>query len=150
MCYTINLNVESHVGNAPHWNGLDPSFLAMMSGKLNQILSTFKFTNSSTSQPSITVISPNGGETYNLNADPFSVSWTGTNLASNDGIHFSLVSTNGTVTTANAMGTGLDLRATGGSAILNPGSIQSGSYRLKITDDYSNSDMSNNYFTITN
>ena len=99
--------------------------------------------------PSITVTSPNGGEMFRAGVDPLSVSWVGTNLASNDGIQFSLVGTNGIVTVANAMGTGLDLKAAGGSAILNPGSIQSGSYRLKITDDYGNTDMSNNYFTIT-
>lgn len=104
----------------------------------------------STSKPSITVLSPNGGETYNVNTDPLSVTWKGTNLPSNDGIHFSLVSGSGTIVTANAMGTGLDLKATVGSAILNPGTIQSGNYRLKITDDYGDSDMSDNYFTITN
>lgn len=101
------------------------------------------------SQPSITVLSPNGGETIRLGTDPLSVTWRGTNLASNDGIHFSLVSTNGTVTPANAMGTGLDLKATGGSTGLNPGSILSGSYRLKIIDNNGVTDMSDGLFTIT-
>ena len=74
-CYTINLNVESHVGNVPHWSGLDPSFVAMMNGKLKSILSTFKFINSSTSQPSITILSPNGGDVWKM-GQTYTISYT--------------------------------------------------------------------------
>ena len=76
-CYTIEADIESQVGNAPYWNGLDPTFLAGMKGKLDQILSTFHFTSTATSsiQPSITVISPNGGESFNINS-PIPVSWS--------------------------------------------------------------------------
>jgi hypothetical protein len=121
----------------------------------DSMLSSIKFTsptntNTSNTQPSITVLSPNGGERYNINTDPLSASWVGTNLPSGDGIQFSLVGANGNVIVANAMGTGLVLKAAGGSVILNPGSIQSGNYRLRITDNYGNTDMSDNYFTITN
>jgi hypothetical protein len=120
---------------------------------LNQILSTFKFvsTKVSSPQPSITVLSPNGGETFRAGVDPLSVSWIGKNLTSNDSVKFAFVDTNGVITETNARGAGLDLRATGGSAeLMIYSSVKSGSYRLKITDDYGNSDMSDNYFTITN
>jgi hypothetical protein len=139
---TVNNNISNSTSN-PTTNTSIP----VQTNNSSQSTSNKPPTNS-TSQPSITVLSPNGGETYNVNTDPLLVTWRGTNLASNDGIHFSLIGTNGIVTTANVMGTELDMKAVGGSAILNPGSIQSGSYRLKITDDYGNNDMSDNYFSI--
>src|SRR3989344_611761 len=165
--FSINVNTSATEYCATH-NGIGYKIISKIAyGKgnpvdvnkdavLNAMIASFKFTSKSAQsstalKPSVTVISPNGGEKFGIGADPLLVTWRGNNLDSNDRIMFALVDSNGIVTNVNAMGTGLDLKATGGSAsLITPPDFKIGNYRLRITDDYGNTDFSDNYFHITN
>lgn len=100
--------------------------------------------------PSITLVSPNGGETYKTSKDSMLISWKVNNLPSNNSLYFLLVNTN-KKTASVPIGEGIKADSGLQTMTINLRSflrIQSGTYRLKIMDVYGNSDISDGDFII--
>lgn len=137
----------------------------VLEDRIKEILITFKFTNSPTSsQPSVTVLSPNGGEVYKK-GDTVLIRWNDQNIDSIINIH--LLKADGTI----YYNLGAQINPETGSQVDangpayswwiptddGPGGrrVDAGTYKISISvPKYSEgmgiADMSDNYFTITN
>jgi hypothetical protein len=105
----------------------------------------FSITGPKISQPSITVLSPNGGETYKI-GDTVKISWSGNNLGVSN-INISWCKSN---SGCNNIVTRIP--NSGNYSWTIPATFAPGSYKIQIgNDDIDNavSDESDNYFTIT-
>lgn len=98
-------------------------------------------------QPSITVISPNGGEIWQAGSTQ-NVKWISNSLSTSETVTFRLMNTQGSVVAHLAE----NVLNTGEKSIIVPANIASGQYKLEVNRSKlgapSITDSSNNYFTI--
>ncbi len=97
---------------------------------------------------SVTIISPNGGETF-IAGDKMLIKWQTKNVASSSGVWFHLDTINGKhLDNGDMVSSWSEVLNTGEKAIIIPAGIPEGQYKLSITISMELEDVSDNFFTI--